>query len=488
MFYQASIPLCLIKSNDYSITFNKAYYKAFGSTDTNYISIHEWVDKVCYNHQTSDLDRYLNEILYSKSDYHLKPKECVIKKNDGEIRYALVYGSLVYNDFLLTILDITEQKLIENELFRTKDQLQEVNQISLSILKTIPYGMNIVDPDGVILYQNHNLSNYFKESVLGKICWEAYRDDKTQCKDCPLKLKIPLGETVYCITDKALGGKTFNISHTGIIYKGKEAVLEIFHDITEQRNYEKSLKNALRKAEESDKLKSAFLQNMSHEIRTPLNGIIGFSQLLKNDDLNQSEKEEFISMIDKSSKRLIELVNNMIEISLISTGQIEFNNKDICLNELLAELAYKFRNNHQSGKTKIINHLDEFSDWIFIKADEVKLTLALSNIIDNAFKFTKQGTIEIGSIDGIDKVSIYIKDSGIGIDKSHHEKIFENFYQVETSLSRNFEGAGLGLSISKGLIELLNGKIWVESELGKGSIFWICLPKIMDHRDVICQS
>lgn len=484
MFYQASVPLCFVNRNDYSITFNNAYKKVFGSSNENYLSIHDWVEKVCYNHQINDLEKYLHDILTTKPNCILRPKECYIKKDDGEIRYALVYGSLVYNDYLLTVLDITEQKLIENDLFNTKEQLQEVNQISLSILKTIPYGMNIVDPNGIILYQNNNLSNYFKESVLGNICWEAYRDDKTQCKDCPLKLKIPLGETVYCITDKALGGKTFNISHTGIIYKGKEAVLEIFHDITEQRNYEKSLQNALRKAEESDKLKSAFLQNMSHEIRTPLNGIIGFSQLLKNDGLNQNEKEEFISMIDRSSKRLIELVNNMIEISLISTGQIEIKNKDVCINELLAELLYKFSKHYNSDKIQLINHLDDLSEWICLKTDELKLTLALSNILDNAFKFTKQGAIEIGCIDKDDKVNLYIKDSGIGIDKSHHEKIFDNFYQVETSLSRNFEGAGLGLSISKGLIEILNGKIWVESELGKGSVFWISLPKILGVRNI----
>ncbi len=246
-------------------------------------------------------------------------------------------------------------------------------------------------------------------------------------------------------------------------------------DITDRKNAENELIEAKAKAEESEKLKSAFLSNISHEIRTPLNGILGFTSLLKFDDLDKDEKLEYISFITKSSKRLELMVDNIIEVSKISTGQVSITKSNFSIKQFIDDIFFQnsvfIKDNNLEFTTDIINCEENY-----VYSDEGKLMLIFNSLINNSVKFTNFGEITIGCTLSDNNYNFFVKDTGIGIAENLQEKIFENFFQVDSSISRKYEGAGLGLSICKGLMELLGGKIWVESEVGKGSTFWFSLP------------
>ena len=231
------------------------------------------------------------------------------------------------------------------------------------------------------------------------------------------------------------------------------------------------------RAEESDRLKTAFLQNMSHEIRTPLNGIIGFSGLLNNDDLSKEEIKEFTDIICQSGNRLIEIVNNVLDISRIQTGQVEIRQKPILINSIFSGLLSFF---HPLAHVKNIclEYHNQGEEHRSIISDETKLHQILTNLINNAIKFTKSGNIDYGFEIKEKFVQFYVQDTGIGIRKELYDKIFERFIQAEQTTHRSYEGAGLGLAISKGLVELLGGNIWVESEINKGTTFFFTIPSV----------
>ncbi|OFY44267.1 MAG: hypothetical protein A2X18_01260 [Bacteroidetes bacterium GWF2_40_14] len=238
----------------------------------------------------------------------------------------------------------------------------------------------------------------------------------------------------------------------------------------------KELFVAKERAEENDKLKTAFLQNMSHEIRTPLNGIIGFAGLLDSDDISKEEVREFTAVIKRSSKRLLELVNNVLDISRIQTGQIVIKRESISVNLIMNNLQ-AFFTPLAKARSIILDYHNKTEKPTKIFSDEGKLTQVLTNLISNALKFTTKGRIDYGFDIQKDNILFYVKDTGIGIEDEFKEKIFDRFMQVEHSMTKKYEGAGLGLPISKGLVQLLGGKIWHESEKDKGTTFYFTLPK-----------
>jgi signal transduction histidine kinase/CheY-like chemotaxis protein len=235
------------------------------------------------------------------------------------------------------------------------------------------------------------------------------------------------------------------------------------------------IRNAEQKAIDSDRLKTAFLQNISHEIRTPMNSIVGFSELLKDNNISETEKTEYLEMISKSSNQLLNIVNEVLDISLIETGNISINKKRVSLNNLLDELylSYKFLINTDISFSVRKGLPDQQS---IILTDVIKVRQVLNNLLDNAIKFTEKGYIRLGYSLVNDDLEFCVEDTGIGIDESSHDKIFERFHKVEQDGLRLYEGVGLGLAICKGNIELLKGKIWIESEPGKGSIFFFTIP------------
>ena len=354
--------------------------------------------------------------------------------------------------------------------------LHESLSFSESLLRTIPFGMDIVDETGTILFQSENFQRLFGKEALGKKCWELYRMDKEKCSDCPLTKGIKLGETATYESDGVLGNRYFEISHTGMMFQGKMSVLEIFQDITERKEKEKELIRSKEKAEEGDRLKTAFLTNMSHEIRTPMNGILGFAELLKEPNLSVEEQKEFIQTIQISGARMLKTLNDIIDLSKIEAGLIKVNIRETNINEKMDFTYSFFGPEAETRGLKFFMHKGLPPEECIINTDNEKVYAVLTNLIKNALKFTNRGSVEFGYEKRGQYLQFYVKDTGIGIPRHQQELIFDRFRQANESFDRKYEGNGLGLSISKSYVEMLGGKIWVESEECYGSIFNFTIP------------
>jgi PAS domain S-box-containing protein len=254
------------------------------------------------------------------------------------------------------------------------------------------------------------------------------------------------------------------IASTELVYQNQEKVMRAAELIL-----------AKAKAQENNRLKTAFLHNMSHEIRTPLNAILGFSSMLNDQDISKDDMKEFTDMIKLSGKRLLEIINNILDMSKLQTGQIEIEKRPMVLHTLFSEMASLFQ---PLAAEKNISLTFHNQDDLFytLYTDAGKLQQVLANLINNALKFTKSGQVGFGFEIKDNFVQVYVRDTGIGIPSKLYAQIFNRFIQVEQSLTKNYDGAGLGLAISKGFVKLLGGKIWVESIVDKGTTFFFTLP------------
>ena len=247
----------------------------------------------------------------------------------------------------------------------------------------------------------------------------------------------------------------------------------------------KQLREAQRKAEESDRLKTAFLANMSHEIRTPLNGILGFSDLLKNPDLKGDKQQEYIGIIEKSGMRMLNIINDIVDISKIEAGLMELHINESNINEQI-KYIYSFFKPEVEEKGMMLSFKNSLpAEAAIIQTDREKIYAVLTNLVKNAIKYSDEGTIEFGYDKKGDYLEFYVKDTGIGIPKHRQEAIFNRFIQADSENKMAKQGSGLGLSISKAYVEMLGGKIWVESEEGKGSIFFFTLPHHIESAEKI---
>lgn len=242
---------------------------------------------------------------------------------------------------------------------------------------------------------------------------------------------------------------------------------------------EETLQDAKSKAEESDRLKSLFLSNMSHEIRTPMNAIVGFAEMLQDSDLNREQKNRFLDVIIKSGDNLLRLINDIIDISKIEAGQLKFDYSDCLVNEMISDLETYFKQELIRQKKPQLNMYIQLghpeSDFA-LQTDCTRLKQILNNLIGNAIKFTDDGFIEFGYKLKGGSIEFFVRDSGIGIAADKQKLIFERFGQVQEAISRNLSGTGLGLTISKNLVEMLGGELWVDSIPGEGSTFSFNLP------------
>lgn len=381
---------------------------------------------------------------------------------------------------LAIVRDITKTKHAEYELRQREAVLN-------SIIKNLPFDFWARDKEGICFIQNN-------KSILN---WGNHINKKLEDQDTPEELKrlwqsnnrrAYKGETIneeFSCNNK----KDEHCYYQNIVapIKDKDSIIGIMGlniDITKQKKHESELIKAKEKAEESDRLKSAFLANMSHEIRTPMNGIMGFTQLLKNEMFSKNEQKEYLNIINSKSKQLLQIINNIIDISKLEANQVKVREETFSVHQMLKELYQEYQVEMKEAKKDHIklNISEEslFKD-ISIKTDKAKVRQILSNLISNAIKYTEEGNIEIGCIPKDRKLLFYIQDTGIGISSDKQEIIFHRFRQAEDYSTRKYGGTGLGLTISNGLVNLLGGKIWLKSEESEGSCFYFTIPHTEQH-------
>ncbi|OYT16222.1 MAG: hypothetical protein B7C24_08940 [Bacteroidetes bacterium 4572_77] len=299
---------------------------------------------------------------------------------------------------------------------------------------------------------------------------KEYLEDKTNRFESEFRMKhkkghwLPILSRSYKITNKK--GEVIRFVGTHL-------------DLSEKKKYENDIIYALEKAEENDRLKSAFLANMSHEIRTPLNGIIGFAEILKetDDDFSEEEKSSYIDIIHSNGRILLHLVNDIIDISKIETGQLQIHPIQTNLYDLIHKATMTFED--QIAEKQLQLYLPDINKDLNIITDPTRLTQILTNILSNALKFTRKGYIRIGFEETQDEVKFSIEDTGCGINNKVQGLIYNRFAQGRPESDQILGGTGLGLSITKGLIDLLQGEIWLKSTENKGTTFFFRLKKTL---------
>ncbi len=268
---------------------------------------------------------------------------------------------------------------------------------------------------------------------------------------------------------------------TGRVY-GASGIL---FDIDEKNRVLDKLERARSRAEESDCLKTAFLRNLSHEIRTPLNAIVGFSTLIGEEENDVRRRQEFVEIITRNADHLLEIMTDIVESSDIETGTVNVNREEVNLNDLMERVSSRFRKK-ASEKSLVLDYVAAAdANEVTIITDRFKLLQVLHNLVGNAVKFTSAGKVGFGYAIKGEMIEFYISDTGIGISPEHKDKIFCNFYQVDSNPGRMYEGTGLGLSISKAYIELLGGRIWLTSRPDEGSVFYFTIPYEKAHKSRI---
>ncbi|RLD80253.1 MAG: hypothetical protein DRJ10_07665 [Bacteroidetes bacterium] len=375
-----------------------------------------------------------------------------------------------------TLRHVKQKILSEQKIKKTESKLSYILEQTYIGLATLDSEDNIIDANGPYLKMVGFSS---VENIIGRpmLDWSAnsckkdINDAWIQCRnegfisDFEIIFDKPNGDRTYVLIN-ALLEKEDDI----------EKIFAVCRDITDRKLYEHELKQAKIKAEEADKLKSAFLANMSHEIRTPMNAIVGFADLLARPDLSDSEKKQYIGIIKGSSNNLLNLINDIIDLSKIEVEKISIKKTEFEVREVMLDLLSKYSSQKPSCIDLVYDQQEKDYD-IRIFTDPFRFKQIMDNLLNNALKFTNSGFISFGfSIKNDQKIEFYVKDTGIGISKDKQGIIFERFRKVEDNNAKLYRGTGLGLTISKSLTELLDGKIWVESELKKGSNFKFAIP------------
>jgi len=262
---------------------------------------------------------------------------------------------------------------------------------------------------------------------------------------------------------------------------GENRVLAVVRDISERKEAESRIIAAKNEALEKNLLKSAFLANMSHDMRTPLNAILGFSKIIAEDQIEENNKKQYMSIIESSGKQLLTIINDLIDITKIEANQLQIKKEKTCLNEIILELYIQTKIGLKNKNVELQYNLGFEDDLSYIITDNIRLRQILNNLISNATKFTENGMISFGYAKKGNEIEFYVEDTGAGIPQESQKLIFERYKQLDNQMEIKTRGFGLGLAISRSLVELLGGKIWVESETGKGSRFIFTLPYITDE-------
>ncbi|MEI6696454.1 MAG: response regulator [Bacteroidota bacterium] len=406
----------------------------------------------------------------------VKIKAANIKKHNEKERLAILVEEQTHELKLAyaSSIKLLEELKIENiarknsekALLKSEERWQKLFQI-------LPVGVSILDQNGNIAEFNPALEKILglsKDEMHNKIYSQReyiHSDNrKMEVSEFPSNLALKKQKNIENV-EVGVVNENGDVIWTEVsaaplsLFEASCAVVTT--NITERKKVEKELIRSKEKAEESDRLKSAFLANMSHEIRTPMNGILGFAGLLNTPKLSGKEQQAYIRIIEKSGKRMLNIINDIISISRVESGQMKLTYSETNIKEQI-EYIYAFFNPEIKQKgLKFLLKDSLASNEIIINTDREKVYAILTNLVKNAIKFTVSGSIELGCEKKDNFIEFFVKDTGVGIPNEQKSIIFERFRQGSESLTKNYEGAGLGLAISKAYVEMLGGKIWVET-------------------------
>jgi len=470
---------------DYDLSTGKIFFSRQWKTMLGYEedeignTLSEWEKRV----HPDDLDKALKDVeRHLKGETEMYLNEHRLQCKDGSYKWILDRGKVIEYDssgnpvrMIGTHTDISER--IEKERL-----LQEKEAIYRFLFEHNPAPMLIYEKGTLqMLAVNEAFVRnygYQPDEISGMRLTDLYPEEE----------KEPMQKLAERLKGYAFAGEWHHRKKDGtlitilahshdLLFEGRSARVAVITDITYLKKIEQELTNARVRAEESDRLKTAFLANMSHEIRTPMNGIIGFCELINDPEITPSKQREYISIIRNSSYRLLGIINDIIDISKIEAGQVVIRKEKVELVALLEEAVRFFENEAKKKNLVLRSNYSPLTKKLFVVADRTKLYQVISNLLKNAIKFTTEGSIEAGFEEKNNEIVVFVKDTGIGIDREDRERIFERFRQGENIRINNYEGAGLGLSISKAFVEMMDGRIWVESEKGKGTTFYFTLPK-----------
>jgi PAS domain S-box-containing protein len=411
------------------------------------------------------------ETRHQRKDGSIYPVEVVVSKIELENeKYIMALAR-----------DITERR-------QAGEKIRKSEARQSAMIANIADVLAILDENGIIQYKSPNIERLFgwkPQDLVGQPGWlTVHPDDLERIQhqfSMILRQKGAAGTVEYRYRCKDDTYKTVQLTAINLLDDPNvKGILTNYHDISEQKRAEEELKNAKEKAEESDRLKSAFLANMSHEIRTPMNGIMGFAQILQEKEYPRAQQKKFLNIIHSRTLHLMNIINDLIDISKIEAGQLTLCPEPFYLNELISQLNSLYKKELESRNKEHIQlntNLALDHENSVINADPGRFRQIMENLLYNAVKFTSEGSIEFGyELQQKPELLFYVKDTGIGIPGEKQEIIFERFRQADDSTRRVYEGTGLGLTISKNLVEAMGGKLWLESGEGKGSVFYFTLP------------
>lgn len=419
---------------------------------------------------------------------------------DGAYRNFIAKTAPVINDsgsvieWIGTIADTTPQKEAEQALQRANDELErrvaertkELRRLSLAVEQS-PDMVFITDTNGTIQYINHKfteMTGYSESEVIGA------NPRLLKSGDTSVELYEHLWKTISAghewrgdIKDRRKDGSTYWASMLVAPVKDDNgqvtAYVAIHEDITERRKIEQNIRNAKEKAEHADRAKSELLANMSHELRTPLNAIIGFSDTLISETfgpLANDKQKEYLHDIHFSGEHLLALINDVLDVSAIEAGKAELNETELELMSTFDDCLKLVSSRAQQGGIKLL--YDRKSDFPRLYADERRTKQIVINLLTNAIKFTPEGgEVTLDAYQNVDdSITLSIADTGIGMDSAGVQKAMTQFGQVDSSLDRKYEGTGLGLPLTRMLVELHGGRLLIESEPGNGTTVYVNFP------------
>lgn len=417
-----------------------------------------------------------------------------LRKSGEEFHIDLSLSAIKINskwNAIGIIKDITERKNAEQKIIESETYYR-------TLIETSPDAIVTTDIEGNITYVSKRVSeilNIKNEKEIINTSILDWIDPDQHIKAMERISGIFDGSYVPAINEYILVRKdksrVISEVSSAPVFNSEDNIsglLLIIHDITLRKKKEEELILAKEKAEESDRLKAAFIQNISHEIRTPMNALVGFSELLKEPDMNEEDRNIFVENIIAGTNQLLSIISNIVEISNIKANLVKFDKKELDPDIILNDIFTRFSSRADEKKLNLNIENQLGNNKIRVIADEGLLTNSLNHLVGNAIKFTHKGMVNISCNASANHITFKVKDSGIGISDELHTKIFEAFFQVENSTSRRYEGTGLGLTIAKAYIEVMGGNLSFSSVPGSGSEFSITLSCNCSECDQITKA